>query len=169
MPSFFFSSPPGWMFSAALMPQIKRNYDRNTAFSSQEQDPKGLLTRLGCLALGSSMNLSQGQDALPCSLGVLTPWETLDHVSPLLRHFWAILYCFFMASSWLCLFLTLPSQSPLQRDRAQFIWGSQGLIFPVAALPFWNLQQVRLDIKMSRPSVCFSDRRPPKTGPHKSK
>lgn len=65
------------MFSASLMPQIKRNCDRNTAFFPQEQDPKGLLTRLGCLALGSSMNLSQGQDALPCSLGVLMPWETL--------------------------------------------------------------------------------------------
>lgn len=159
------------MFWASSIPQIKSNYDRNIAFFPQEQELKASLTGLtgfgfkyaSLTGSGCSCLLTRG----PHALG-----DTVEHVSSLLRHLGAMLDFVFKASSWHCLFPTWLSQflqSPLLSDWARFTWRFHGLIFPVAALPFCNLQQMRLVIKSSYTFVCFKDGRLTKTELHKSK
>lgn len=114
MPSFF--SPPGWMFSASLIPQIKSNYDRYIAFSYQEQELKATFTGLTGFGFEYASLTGSGCSSL-LTRGPHTLRDTMEHVSSLLRHFWAMLDIFFRASSWL--FLFPPSSSQLLKSLSE--------------------------------------------------
>lgn len=74
------------MFSVSSIPQIKSNYDRNTAaFSSQEQELKASFTGLNSFGFKSASLIGSGCPYLltrgPHILG-----DTMERVSSLLRH-----------------------------------------------------------------------------------